>query len=104
MLPGDLRLVSGIFYLKVGREEKRDLEIVSAVRAEIGDARLRLDANEAWDPYMAIRMCRKFEPFDIDFIEQPTSSWSIEGLAHVRRVRRNSYRCGSSGIYVVRCA
>jgi len=74
-----------VFYLKVGREEKRDLEIVSAVRQEIGDSRLRLDANEAWDPYVAIRMCRKLEPFDIDFIEQPTSSWSIEGLAHVRR-------------------
>ncbi|WP_137700170.1 mandelate racemase/muconate lactonizing enzyme family protein [Marimonas lutisalis] len=74
-----------VFYLKVGRNEAADLEIVRAVRAEIGDARLRLDANEGWDPYRAIRMCRKFEPYDIDFIEQPTSSWSIEALAHVRQ-------------------
>jgi muconate cycloisomerase len=73
-----------VFYLKVGRAEKADLEIVAAVRAEIGDARLRLDANEGWDVTRAIRMCRKFAPYDIDFIEQPTTSWSIEALAHVR--------------------
>ena len=58
--------------------------MVRAVRAEIGNARLRLDANEAWDPYESIRMCRKLEPYDIDFIEQPTPSWSIDALAHVR--------------------
>jgi len=73
-----------IFYLKVGRGEALDIDMVRAVRAEIGNARLRLDANEAWDPYESIRMCRKLEPYDIDFIEQPTPSWSIDALAHVR--------------------
>ncbi|WP_421883262.1 mandelate racemase/muconate lactonizing enzyme family protein [Pacificispira sp.] len=74
-----------VFYLKVGRAEQIDLDIVAAVRAEIGGSRLRLDANEAWDPYQAIRMAKKLERFDIDFIEQPTSSWSLEALAHVRQ-------------------
>ena len=73
-----------IFYFKVGRGETLDIEMVRAVRNEIGDARLRLDANEAWDPQEAIRMCRKLEPFDIDFIEQPIPCWSIDALAHVR--------------------
>ncbi|WP_202075982.1 mandelate racemase/muconate lactonizing enzyme family protein [Pseudooceanicola pacificus] len=74
-----------VFYLKVGRvNEKADLDIVRAVRAEIGDARLRLDANEGWDPYRAVRMCRLLEKYDIDFIEQPTPSWSLEALRHVR--------------------
>ena len=73
-----------IFYFKVGRGETMDIDMVRAVRVEIGDARLRLDANEAWDPQEAIRMCRKLEPFDIDFIEQPTPCWSIDALAHVR--------------------
>ena len=27
-------------------------------------------------------MCRKLEPFDIDFIEQPIPCWSIDALAH----------------------
>ncbi len=74
-----------VFYLKVGRPDMdRDIEIVSAVRAEIGASRLRLDANEGWDPYRAIAMCRRLEKFDIDFIEQPTPSWSLDALRHVR--------------------
>ncbi|MEP7456650.1 mandelate racemase/muconate lactonizing enzyme family protein [Phyllobacterium sp. SB3] len=73
-----------IFYLKVGRGEKLDLEITAAVRHEIGNARLRLDANEGWSVHEAINMCRKLEKFDIEFIEQPTVSWSIPAMAHVR--------------------
>ncbi|MBS3651268.1 mandelate racemase/muconate lactonizing enzyme family protein [Pseudaminobacter sp. 19-2017] len=73
-----------VFYLKVGRGEKLDLEITAAVRREIGDARLRLDANEGWSVHDAINMCRKLEKFDIEFIEQPTVSWSIPAMAHVR--------------------
>lgn len=73
-----------VFYLKVGRGEKLDLEITEAVRREIGSARLRLDANEAWGVHDAINMCRKLERFDIEFIEQPTVSWSIPAMAHVR--------------------
>jgi muconate cycloisomerase len=73
-----------VFYLKVGRGEKIDLEITAAVRREIGDSRLRLDANEGWSVHDAINMCRKLEKFDIEFIEQPTVSWSIPAMAHVR--------------------
>ncbi|WP_454818196.1 mandelate racemase/muconate lactonizing enzyme family protein [Labrys neptuniae] len=73
-----------VFYLKVGRGEKLDLEITAAVRREIGDARLRLDANEGWGVHEAINMCRKLERFEIEFIEQPTASWSIPAMAHVR--------------------
>ena len=73
-----------VFYLKVGRGEKIDLEITEAVRREIGGARLRLDANEAWGVHDAINMCRKLEKYDIEFIEQPTASWSIQAMAHVR--------------------
>ncbi|MBC8037924.1 MAG: mandelate racemase/muconate lactonizing enzyme family protein [Rhizobiales bacterium] len=74
-----------VFYLKVGRGEALDLEIVKAVRTEIGSARLRLDANEAWGVHEAINMCRKLEKFDIEFIEQPTPGWSIDALAQVRQ-------------------
>jgi muconate cycloisomerase len=81
-----------VIYLKVGRGEKLDLEIVAAVRREIGSARLRLDANEAWSVHEAINMCRKLERFDIEFIEQPTVSWSIPAMAQVR---------GSVGIPIV---
>ena len=74
-----------VFYLKVGRGEKIDLEITAAVRAEIGNARLRLDANEGWGVHEAINMCRKLEKYDIEFIEQPTVSFSIPAMAQVRQ-------------------
>lgn len=75
-----------VFYLKAGRGEKLDLEITAAVRAEIGSAKLRLDANEGWSVVDAINMCRKLEKYDIDFIEQPTVSWSIQAMAQVRQL------------------
>ena len=82
---GAIRAGERVFYLKVGRGEAIDLEIVKAVRGEIGGARLRLDANEAWGVHEAITMCRKLEKFDIEFIEQPTPGWSIDAMAQVRQ-------------------
>ena len=73
-----------LVYLKVGRGEATDLEIVAAVREAIGGRRLRLDANEAWDPLTAIRMIRKLERFEPEYIEQPTPSGSLAALAQVK--------------------
>jgi muconate cycloisomerase len=74
-----------VIYLKIGRGEALDLENVAAVRAAIGDRRLRLDANEAWDPLTAIRMIRALSRFDPEFLEQPTPSHSLEALAQVKQ-------------------
>ena len=74
-----------VMYLKIGRGEETDLANTAAVREAIGDRRLRLDANEAWDPLTANRMIRKLAAFDPEFIEQPTPSQSLEGLAQVKR-------------------
>ena len=73
-----------VMYLKVGRGERLDLAIVSAVREAIGDARLRLDPNESWDVLTAIKMIRKLERFEPECIEQPTPSESIAALAQVK--------------------
>jgi muconate cycloisomerase len=73
-----------VIYLKVGLGERYDLEATAAVRSAIGAASLRLDANEAWDVATAVRMIRKLQEFDPDFIEQPTPSGSIAALAQVR--------------------
>jgi L-alanine-DL-glutamate epimerase-like enolase superfamily enzyme len=73
-----------VIYLKLGLGERHDLEVTAAVRSVIGDAGLRLDANEAWDVATAIRMIRKLQEFDPDFVEQPTPSGSIAALAQVR--------------------
>ena len=74
-----------VIYLKVGIDPDRDVAATRAVREAIGEARLRLDANEAWDPAMALRMIARLEPFDIEYIEQPTPSTSLEALGQVTR-------------------
>lgn len=72
-----------IIYLKVGIAPDRDVEATAAVRQVIGSARLRLDANEAWDPAMALRMLTRLSPYDIEYVEQPTPSTSLEALGQV---------------------
>jgi muconate cycloisomerase len=74
---------SPILYLKVGVERTRDLASVAAVRAAAPGARLRLDANEAWDPATAKRMIALLHPYDIEYIEQPTPAASLPALAEV---------------------
>jgi muconate cycloisomerase len=73
-----------VIYLKVGRGEGKDLENTAAVRAEIGDRKLRLDANEAWDPRTAVYMIKKLEKFEPEFIEQPTPAGSLAALRQVK--------------------
>jgi L-alanine-DL-glutamate epimerase-like enolase superfamily enzyme len=74
-----------VIYLKVGMSPDRDIAATKAVRAAIGDTRLRLDANEAWDPALALRMITRLAPYDIEYIEQPTASTSLEALGQVTR-------------------
>ena len=74
-----------VIYVKVGRGDELDAEIVAKVREVIGpQKRLRIDPNENWSPARAVRMIRKLSVFDIDLVEQPTHAESIESLAQVR--------------------
>jgi L-alanine-DL-glutamate epimerase-like enolase superfamily enzyme len=76
-----------VLYLKIGRGDELDVEIIGAVRKAIGDRRLRLDANEAWDMLRARRMFERLKPFDPEFIEQPVPGRTgAEGLARLRAV------------------
>jgi L-alanine-DL-glutamate epimerase-like enolase superfamily enzyme len=76
-----------VLYLKIGRGDALDVEITGAVRAAIGERRLRLDANEAWDMLRARRMFEKLKRFDPEFIEQPVPGRTgAEGLARLRAV------------------
>jgi len=74
-----------IIYLKVGIDPDRDVAATAAVREAIGQTRLRLDANEAWDPATALRMMTRLAPYDVEYIEQPTPSTSLEALGQVTR-------------------
>lgn len=74
-----------VIYVKVGRGDALDLDIVQQVRAAIGpEKRLRMDPNEHWSPVKSARMIRKMSEYDVEFIEQPTNCESISALAQVR--------------------
>ena len=73
-----------IIYAKVGVSEEHDVASVKAIRNAIGNTRLRLDANEAWDPAKALRMIKAFEPYNVEYIEQPTPNASLDALKHLK--------------------
>ena len=61
-----------------------DVDRVAAVRNAIGPrARLRVDANGAWDVDNAVSMINRLAPFDVELVEQPVAS--LGDLATVRR-------------------
>lgn len=61
------------FKLKLGTGD--DVAQVRAVRESLGpEARIRVDANAAWDLETAERTLCALEPFEIELVEQPVTS------------------------------
>ncbi|TKX78847.1 dipeptide epimerase [Halorubrum sp. SD626R] len=70
-----------ILKLKLGTD--RDRELVHAVREAAPDARLRVDANEAWTPREAVEKSEWLADRDVEFVEQPVPAEDPEGLRFV---------------------
>ena len=78
-----------MFYLKVGIDVERELEMVAALRSAIGPKRkIRIDANGAWHVNEAIRYLEAFDAHRIDFAEQPVWPEPVENMLEVRRQTR----------------
>jgi L-alanine-DL-glutamate epimerase-like enolase superfamily enzyme len=75
------------FKVKVGLPTlAADATRVEAAREAIGsDAKLLLDANQAWDFEESVRRCRAFERFDPAWIEEPMAAEDVEAHAELRR-------------------
>ena len=75
--------------LKVGAEDpEEDLARIRAVRLELPpEALLRLDANGAWDFGTAEEALHLFQPYDIEYIEQPVPAGEFDELAALRELR-----------------
>ncbi len=68
--------------VKVGEELEQDLEVLSTVRAQLGEAAaLRVDANGAWDAATALSRVRAFESFRLEGLEQPCAADDVDGLS-----------------------
>lgn len=73
----------GYTVLKTKLGTDHDAEIVAAVREAAPEARIRIDANEAWTPREAIEMSETLAAHDIEFLEQPVPATDPEGLRFV---------------------
>ena len=75
-----------MFKLKVGFGLQKDLENLAAIREAIGtEARLLLDANQAWnDTRESLRHLRQYEPFAPEYIEEPMMADQLHEMAALR--------------------
>lgn len=71
-----------ILKVKVGTDQ--DEEVLSIVREEAPNVRLRVDANTAWRPKQAVERIKALESFDLELVEQPVAADDIDGLRFVR--------------------
>lgn len=72
--------------VKIGLDEKRDIETVQRVRDAIGeDVFLSADANQAYAPMQAVRVLRNLENASLGLVEQPVRRDDIRGMAFVRQ-------------------
>ena len=74
------------FKIKVGADIENDVRRCRVVREEIGaDRKLMVDANQVWDVDEAIQHIEKLAPFDLWWVEEPTSPDDILGHARIAK-------------------
>ncbi|MDP6458344.1 MAG: mandelate racemase/muconate lactonizing enzyme family protein [Candidatus Bathyarchaeota archaeon] len=76
------------FKAKVGSDPLRDALSLKAMRDAMGDKiSIRADANQAYTPKEAIKMCQLTQKFDVDLelLEQPTKKWDLDGMARITK-------------------
>jgi L-fuconate dehydratase len=72
--------------LKVGGDLDDDIRRLSLARAEVGpDIKIAIDANQRWDVDDAIAWVRELQPYDLAWIEEPTSPDDLVGHAAIRK-------------------
>jgi L-Ala-D/L-Glu epimerase len=71
--------------LKVGRDPKRDVAAIRAVRAALPDAVLRVDANGGYDPETGIAVFAAVQDCGLELVEQPIPPGDPASLRRVRR-------------------
>jgi o-succinylbenzoate synthase len=73
--------------IKVGKGMEKDLERIKTIREAVGnDIKIRIDANQGWQPKEAVYAVRQMEreKLNIELVEQPTKASDFEGLKFVR--------------------
>jgi L-fuconate dehydratase len=72
--------------LKVGRDLAEDQRRLALARSVLGpDVAIAVDANQAWDVGPAIAWIRALAPFDLAWVEEPTSPDDVLGHAAIAK-------------------
>lgn len=72
--------------VKIGLDEKRDVETVRRVRDTVGsEVFISVDANQAYTPMQAVRVLNQIRDFQIGAVEQPVREDDVRGMAFVRQ-------------------
>lgn len=87
------------FYLKVGIDSAAEEAMLEAVRTAIGpQARIRIDANEAWSVPEAVYLLERWHGrFGIDFVEAPVPIFPLERMRDLR-ARTAVALCANEGL------
>lgn len=75
-----------ILKVKVGKEGRKDVERIKAIREAIGeDIQIRVDANQGWSAKEAVKIIGQMEEagLDIDLVEQPVKAHDLRGMQYV---------------------
>jgi L-alanine-DL-glutamate epimerase-like enolase superfamily enzyme len=72
--------------IKIGLDDKRDIETVKTTRATLGDdIVISVDANQAYAPMRAVKVLNQLEACNLVVCEQPVRRDDIRGMAFVRQ-------------------
>ncbi len=72
--------------LKVGADLAEDVRRLQIARAAVGpDVAVAVDANQRWDVDEAVKWISELAPFDLAWVEEPTSPDDILGHAEIAR-------------------
>lgn len=70
--------------IKVGTGFASDTARIRTIREAVGSQiKLRLDANQGWQPKVAVNTINHLAQYDIELVEQPVAAHDIDGLAFV---------------------
>ena len=72
--------------IKVGIEPDQDIETLRQVRDVVGDSvRIRADANTGYSVETALKVLRRTENIELEYLEQPVAADDHEGLSQIRK-------------------
>jgi L-alanine-DL-glutamate epimerase-like enolase superfamily enzyme len=84
--------------VKVGKPDlAEDVERLGMIRDIIGPHRkLMVDANQGWDITSAVQSIKAYEPFNLNWIEEPLLSDDIQGHARLRSLVQSPIAIGEN--------